>query len=381
MARAVAILETVRQVYEAALDPDGWGAVLSLAAANSGSQHASLLVHDFLDQQTDSLIGVGMEQKSLAGYRSAGAGKLLDRRLEIPVGIMMPSSALYSDREFRASAFYNEAIRPLGAFYGAILPLTVGPRRHVFLKVGRLRGERDFSSEDVKAAQALAPHLLAVWHLRQRLEQALLVSSGTGGLLNRLTCGVILVDARLSPVFVNAEADAVLAAGDALVKSGAGLAARRPPETRALHRAIAAALAVHAATATLDSTRTGAQRLLLSREGKRPLVVQVVPVAGDQVQLTGASRALAGLFIIAPERPPSIDVGLLAEAFGLAPREAALAGRLAAGEDLAESAGALGIAIGTARWYLKRILEKTETRRQAELVALVLRGFTAIARS
>ena len=59
--------------------------------------------------------------------------------------------------------------------------------------------------------------------------------------------------------------------------------------------------------------------------------------------------------------------------FNLTAREAELAVRLAAGNSLSESAGALGMSVGTARHHLKSIFGKTGTRRQAELVALLAR--------
>jgi DNA-binding CsgD family transcriptional regulator len=58
--------------------------------------------------------------------------------------------------------------------------------------------------------------------------------------------------------------------------------------------------------------------------------------------------------------------------YGCTPREAALAHTLAQGRTLAEAAGALGISVHTARTHLKRVFRKTGTRRQAELLRLVL---------
>ncbi|SAK43635.1 LuxR family transcriptional regulator [Caballeronia hypogeia] len=74
------------------------------------------------------------------------------------------------------------------------------------------------------------------------------------------------------------------------------------------------------------------------------------------------------------DRPPAIDTSFLCAAFGLTRREAALAALLARGDDLRLAARQLNIEIGTARGYLKQVLAKTDTHRQAELVAFLLRG-------
>lgn len=87
------------------------------------------------------------------------------------------------------------------------------------------------------------------------------------------------------------------------------------------------------------------------------------------------SEAMVALFIVEIDRPPDIDVSLLAMTYDLAARVAELAAHLARGLDIPQIATRLGIGVGTARWYLKRVLEKTNTHRQAELVSLIIRGF------
>ncbi len=72
-----------------------------------------------------------------------------------------------------------------------------------------------------------------------------------------------------------------------------------------------------------------------------------------------------------------IDAWQLAELYHLTNREAALAGLLARGLTLAESADELGITEQTARTYSKRIFLKTGVRRQTELVRRIL---TSVAR-
>jgi len=56
----------------------------------------------------------------------------------------------------------------------------------------------------------------------------------------------------------------------------------------------------------------------------------------------------------------------------LQPAEAALAGHVVAGEVLKRTSETLQVSMNTAKTHLKRIFEKTGTRRQAELVHLVL---------
>ena len=69
--------------------------------------------------------------------------------------------------------------------------------------------------------------------------------------------------------------------------------------------------------------------------------------------------------------PPSEVIQKL---FGLTPKEAALAVRLAAGESIQEAAKSMRITHNTARAHLRSIFTKTGIDRQASLVRLLLRS-------
>ncbi len=58
--------------------------------------------------------------------------------------------------------------------------------------------------------------------------------------------------------------------------------------------------------------------------------------------------------------------------YGLTRAESRLAAKLAQGRSLDEAAAMLNITTQTARGYIKRILGKTGTKRQVELVRLLL---------
>jgi DNA-binding CsgD family transcriptional regulator len=194
-----------------------------------------------------------------------------------------------------------------------------------------------------------------------------------GAVLDRLDIGVILLDATGHPSFVNTRAADIAARGDGLNASRAGVTAALPAETRALQAAIAATAAEAAAPATAAGN-VGSRRVYLSRpSGLSPLAVTVVAVTdiggGD------GQEARLALFIDDPEAPTRIDTSGLGAAYGLTPREAAVAALLSRGSDVTQAAKTLGIGVSSTRQYLKRVLDKTGTRRQANLVRLVLRSF------
>ncbi|HKV00105.1 MAG TPA: helix-turn-helix transcriptional regulator [Vineibacter sp.] len=201
-----------------------------------------------------------------------------------------------------------------------------------------------------------------------------------GAVLDRLDVGVILLDGMGRPTFINGRAARIVADNDGFGADRAGVTASSPAETRALRAAIAATASVSAGVAvTTAPTRppenAAPNRLYLERpSGLTPLVVTVIALDG----LDGGSARespRAALFVVDPATPVRIDTRGLGAAYGLTPREASIAALLSRGADLVQAARALGIGVSSAREYLKRALDKTGTRRQANLVRLVLRSF------
>ncbi|SFL48689.1 helix-turn-helix transcriptional regulator [Methylobacterium pseudosasicola] len=101
-----------------------------------------------------------------------------------------------------------------------------------------------------------------------------------------------------------------------------------------------------------------------------------VRLAGDSGTLLIAACAIPSnavlLRVLDPASAPLPDPGVLQDQFGFTPAEAALATDILAGNDLAASAARRRITLHTARAHLRRLFEKTGTRRQAELMRLLL---------
>jgi DNA-binding CsgD family transcriptional regulator len=376
MTRAETIHKAIRDVYEAALAPDGWSrAVISVTEAIGG--HAAVLS----EQATEApnlAITTGFDFES---------ARLMEREFEtrppgwikaILVGMPMRQTSLITDAEFRRSDFYNDAVRPVGGFYGIVAPLVLLPDRRAYFATGRYLGAADYSDDDVGAARLIVPHLTTALQVRNRLAAADLRAKGTYEVISRLVFGVILLDARMRPIFANPQAEALARCGDGFLLNSNEVSAARPSDAKNLRDAIATAVGLNNggrdASEAVVRPRAPMNCYVSRRAPRPPLVVRVVPVAASDV-LDGVSAATRViLFVMEPDRPTEIDPSVLAASFNLTRREAALATLLARGMDLAQAAPQLGIGQGTARGYLKHILSKTDTHRQAELVSVLLRS-------
>jgi DNA-binding CsgD family transcriptional regulator len=113
------------------------------------------------------------------------------------------------------------------------------------------------------------------------------------------------------------------------------------------------------------------EQVVVARRNARPLIVRTVPLHGRALALFHPARAIVMLADASRVSLPA--EAQLRRAFGLSDGEARLANRLAAGHTLEAAASLCGISYETARKRLKVVFEKTDTRRQSELVGLITR--------
>lgn len=109
--------------------------------------------------------------------------------------------------------------------------------------------------------------------------------------------------------------------------------------------------------------------IVVRRENAAPLVIRMLPVDGAAKSPFLCARALLLLHEVA--RPTKSDWQMFSRAFRLTPAEARLAALLAVGASLENAADTLGVTKETARSRIKAIFQKTDTHRQATLVALL----------
>ena len=191
--------------------------------------------------------------------------------------------------------------------------------------------------------------------------------------LDRLPVGVLLVDGSGHVVWMNASARTRIAAGDELTLRRGRLTARWHADTDAIQRLIERAIAAGGSGVLPDP-----EVLSLSRSSAGPSRLVIV---GRAVQRLGPppSRGAAQAVIFLSDAQHQLHASRqrLRGLFDLTPAESELLALLAEGCSVRAAAERLAITHESARTYLKHVLHKTGTRRQAELVRLALSVATA----
>ncbi len=249
------------------------------------------------------------------------------------------------------------------AMMGATL-LTEGPVATV-VSVSRPYAEGGFGAAQIRLFAAVIPHLQRALQLRLRLAALDGPPTSSAEMLNRLPHSLLLVDARARVIFANQFAERMLDAGGGLSLDRDGLKAETPEDTRQLRKTIA-----NCATAADEFGGAGG-RLRLSRNERAPLTMLVIPQR-TRVTWVDVLRPTAILLVTDPEEAVEGRGEWLRQDFGLTPAETVFAAEISKGDGLQATASRLGVSLTTVRTHLAHVFDKTGTRRQAELVRLML---------
>lgn len=225
----------------------------------------------------------------------------------------------------------------------------------------RSKSQGPFTREDAEQLLALRPQLKRLLKLANTV--AAVAGESTLNVLEQVGCAAMLIDWRGEVFRLNARAEALLGTELVLVKRH--LAATRRDNNAPLQRLMGQAIAAPTTSAFLE------EPVAIVRTGRRPLLIDAIPTTG--VLSDAFNQARAVLLLSDLDERPVASHARLRSIFGLTPTEARLAALVGGGEDLHKASEELKIARTTARVHLKKVFAKTDTNRQAELVALVSR--------
>jgi DNA-binding CsgD family transcriptional regulator len=371
MERATAILKALERIYEAPLVEDGWARALHAIGAAVESPHGVFLTQNAVNGVAEYVCGCGMtEEQSLGFATAASRGHLPPWMQTLRPGLAQQGSEMVSNSEFRRTVYYNEAVRPIGAFHGVVVVPMRTQERVVYLQVGRSLGKDDYNPGDIEVIQKLTPQILTALRIGERLADAHLRAAGAFAAFDGIGAGVIFVDRTCKVLYANRTAETLLNGQQGLAVDADGISAIDPEGRSTLHRLIGSCAAL-----SLEAGPGGAVELK-DREGHVSLRVIVAPFRPDSIGLNmdwrGAARPSAMLIIYNLEQERAMRKERLRSRFGLTPAEADVALEILKGDGRHAAAARLRIAATTLQTHLMRIFEKAGVHRQAELVRKLL---------
>lgn len=373
---ADAFTTIVELIYDVALVPSHWESLLGRLAC--------LMNSSFVDsfQRTDDHshargVSYGLDQTD---YDDVFIGVWSNRnvwgrkRPVVRAGDVVSTKEFMPDADLRKTEMYNDYLRDRGLHEGLRLDLWVGDGWVEDMSFLRPWSSGPFDAEELRLALALMPHLQRSTAVARRLREAGQLASAGLAALETLPTAMVLLNSRGQVLHRNRCAAALILSSDGLTETPLGLAGATLAVTRQL------AAQIDAAQRRPGHLPRSSAMLLPRPSGTAALSATILPLGhelvgsgGDLVGAGWASRPAVLVCITDPQSTLKPDHARLKALFDLTPAEASLVSQLMAGHELKDIAEQRGRRISTLRSQLGRVLEKTETSRQVELISLLTR--------
>jgi DNA-binding CsgD family transcriptional regulator len=359
----------IEDVYDAALDPALWMAVVKKTSEFVGGFSASVVMGDQANLSADLLCSFGgdpyFDRLYDENYRLSDPRRGLTSFFR--VGEVFSTAAI-PIAEFRKTAFYQEIVQPQGIGDNFMCVLERSPTSYAAFG---LLCHKDNEPADhlFRRMQLLMPHMRRAISIGKSVNMGHADAATFINMLDGLQAGIFLLDAKQRVVHANRSGQAMLAEGVLLRNASGRLIANEPNARRTLDHGIA--MAAKAGPANGEGLA-----IPLEARDKDRYAAHLLPLtSGARWRAGEMYGAVAALFVhkAALEAPSSSRI--LAKHYQLTPTELRVLLAIVEEGNVPEVAKMLGIARSTVKTHLHRLFAKTNTTRQVELVKLVA-GFS-----
>lgn len=361
----------IDSIYETALEPSGWPAVMQMVTDTLGGSCSSVVVSDGADGSIPfAAHDPRLPQEAIADYLA----NFVDADAVRAAGARFPVGVPQTEDDFlgpRTAHVYNEFYvrwewcHILGMYLIREQPV-VGT-----LSVYRSARTPPFGEQDKRAASQIGRHLARAVTIHRKLDAATADRSMLLDCIDRLAAGIVFVDARGRVLLMNRAASEIVAQADGLLIEDGELIGASAESTRLLRNAIATVIR------QTDGTQLTGQLNVPRRSGQRPYALLATPLPAPPSELVPA-RAL--IVVTDPSREIHPPADALKSFYSLSPSESALAVALCQGLTVKEIAYARDVSVNTVHSQLVSVQRKVGAARQAEIVSLLLRGPLGILR-
>lgn len=362
----------VEVIYDAAVDPGSWASVMAILKEQFSSSAETFYFLDFPRHSMRSLHVAGIADfyyRSFSDRYFTADNPWIQAEPLHRRGVVRTDQRLeayFKDAQIlRKSEYYNDWLRPQRLEHSLGTTLLSEGGTIANLTLLRPADVGGYDDADIEVFEVVCGHLRRALTIAMRLETVTSRQQTTSEALDCLPYGVVILDVRGKLLHANRLAEARLRSADGLtVRNGRVLAveARERPQLESLLRRVGG-----------DAVSPGPAEMTVSRErSDRPLSISAISLTARQ-GIFGAAEPTILLLIVDPETTRPTESAFIRKRYGLTHTEARLALALLAGHELRRAAEEAGMTYETARWYLKILFQKTDTNRQAELVARLMR--------
>ena len=357
-------------IAEAAFDPSKWVSICEEMSHLAGAQGACLMPVDITSRSHRQDLALSLPvfpySPNLEGlvttYIAEEWNRKESRALGVPAmikrGYMTDADSIAHDQIDRSS-YYNDLLGKFGYRWFAGIGIQTSQSLSI-LAVQRKKNSQPFTESDLHDVLTYQPALNSAAAITHQLNYAHL--QGAAEAYERQGFCAIGLDANQRVVLVSQSAQRFI--GNKITIKQGRMSATDSAANPGLQKLLHAVTSRHSEDNTLFA-------IVPQTPGLHPLVLHGVrlPEMGCDI-----FRPAVGMIVITdPGQPLNHSEKLLMQLFDLTPTEALLARSFVYGISIESFAAQKDVSITTARNHLQSLMRKTNTHRQGELVAALLR--------
>lgn len=261
--------------------------------------------------------------------------------------------------ELKRTDFYHQFLKPLDVGHSLGFITHQNHKHFSCFTFSRSEQAGVYSPEEAQAIQMLRPHLQSIISMHLRISEQHGVTQSLQAMLDQQSHACFLLDQDRTPLYQNAMAETLLQNNQCVRLTSQGKLRLIDDEANIQFRRMIAAGVTHCSGIHQKASCQCRAQFKLAR------------LHPEQSMFVKASLARYMLDIIPIDRAVQANTQELVKLFGLTHAEAELAAALVQTCDLRAAAEQRFISYETARGYLKKILRKSQTNNQAELLSLL----------
>lgn len=345
---------TVALLYEAAALPEIWPDAIARLAEMAGCFGGLVFTHSAFGT---NWVSCDATRPLVQRFISEGWMERNDRMTGLIAHCgtgFVGDHDVFSDETLNRMPVYRDFLRPNGFGWAAATHVRSAAGDNVIVSLERRYDQGPVSRREIALLDTVRPHLAraaivaAKLHLK-RAQASLASFEKAGAAAALITAGGIVTETN--PRFEALRSQVIARAH--------GKTALRDPRANAL---------LQAALADLAHDRIGDTRSIpVPREIDDPaIIIHVMPIRRQARDLFARSEAI--LVVTTSDRALRIEASLLCELYDLTRAEATVAARLLEGLSVDEIAARHAISRETVRTQVKKVLGKSGSRSQADLI-------------
>jgi DNA-binding CsgD family transcriptional regulator len=361
------IQELTGLIYDSVSDSSRWTEFMAAFARAAGAPRCALLIADSDEPHYSAVLWHGWPDEDVQLYLEK-YGEMDPMRLvsyQVPEGTVAADYEICPRDRFESSVIFREFYAPRQFIHSMGGVILTTPTGQSVISAHRGDDAGPFGEKEKTILRSLMPHLKRAALLHGELGLLRRQLATFTGHLERFPYAFLLVDARRRVLYLSAAARELIAERDGLAIDQGNVVATSRKSQASFDKAV-----MELATGGSTSIR----RLEIPRPSRRnPYRMILMPIDGSRTIPLSVAVPAVSILVIDAHSSARPDPAVLRELFSFTPAEARVSMGLVMGQSAEEIALETKTSVQTVRTHIKRILSKTSTARQGELISSILR--------